>query len=172
MNHGSWGPSHPQNGAVDELGEGEGEGFGYNMNIPLPNGSGDSDYACAMTELVVPAVEKFEPKIMVLVIGQDSSAFDPNGRQCLTMEGYRKIGQIVREMADKHSKGRLVIVQEGGYHVTYSAYCLHATLEGVLNFPAPLLSDPIAYYPEDDSFATRAVESIKKYQRGIVPFFK
>ncbi|KAL7127067.1 hypothetical protein ABFS83_14G229700 [Erythranthe nasuta] len=170
MNHGSWGPSHPQNGAVDELGEGE--GFGYNLNIPLPNGSGDSGYACAMTELVVPAVEKFEPKIMVLVIGQDSSAFDPNGRQCLTMEGYRKIGQIVREMADKHSKGRLVIVQEGGYHVTYSAYCLHATLEGVLNFPAPLLSDPIAYYPEDDSFATRAVESIKKYQRGIVPFFK
>ncbi|KAL8029579.1 hypothetical protein ABFX02_14G233700 [Erythranthe guttata] len=170
MNHGSWGPSHPQNGAVDELGEGE--GFGYNLNIPLPNGSGDIGYACAMTELVVPAVEKFEPKIMVLVIGQDSSAFDPNGRQCLTMEGYRKIGQIVREMADKHSNGRLVIVQEGGYHVTYSAYCLHATLEGVLNFPAPLLSDPIAYYPEDDSFATEAVESIKKYQRGIVPFFK
>lgn len=88
------------------------------------------------------------------------------------MEGYRKIGQIVREMADKHSEGRLLIVQEGGYHVTYSAYCLHATLEGVLNFPAPLLSDPIAYYPEDEAFTTVVVESIKKYQRENVPFLK
>lgn len=98
--------------------------------------------------------------------------FDPNGRQCLTMEGYRKIGQLVRQMVERHSHGRLLIVQEGGYHVTYSAYCLHATLEGVLDLPAPLLPDPIAYYPEDESFATVVVESIKKYQRGIVPFLK
>ncbi|GFP97158.1 histone deacetylase 8 [Phtheirospermum japonicum] len=170
MNHGSWGPSHPQSGSVDELGEGE--GFGYNLNVPLPNGSGDRGYALAMDELVVPAVEKFLPAVIVLVVGQDSSVFDPNGRQCLTMEGYRKIGQIVRKMADKHCDGRILIVQEGGYHVTYSAYCLHATLEGVLNLPDPLLSDPIAYYPEDDAFTTAVIESIKKHQREHVPFFK
>ncbi|KAG8371128.1 hypothetical protein BUALT_Bualt13G0054600 [Buddleja alternifolia] len=170
MNHGSWGTSHPQNGTVDELGEDK--GFGYNLNIPLPNGSGDRGYEYAMDELVVPAVEMFGPDMMVLVVGQDSSAFDPNGRQCLTMEGYRKIGHIVRKMANKHSNGQLLIVQEGGYHVTYSAYCLHATLEGVLTLPAPLLSDPIAYYPEDESFTVKAVESIKKYQRDFVPFLK
>lgn len=72
INHGSWGPSHPQNGSVDELGEGE--GFGYNMNIPLPNGTGDRGYAYAMTELVIPAIEKFEPNMIVWVVGQDSSA--------------------------------------------------------------------------------------------------
>ncbi|CAK9187761.1 unnamed protein product [Ilex paraguariensis] len=72
MNHGSWGPSHPQSGAVDEIGEGE--GFGYNLNVPLPNGTGDRGYEYAMTELVVPAVQKFEPDMMVLVVGQDSSA--------------------------------------------------------------------------------------------------
>lgn len=72
MNHGSWGPSHPQNGSIDELGEGE--GFGYNLNIPLPNGSGDKAYGYAVTELVVPAIERFEPDMLVLVIGQDSSA--------------------------------------------------------------------------------------------------
>ncbi|KAK6235264.1 Histone deacetylase domain - like 10 [Theobroma cacao] len=72
MNHGSWGPSHPQTGTVDELGEGE--GFGYNLNIPLPNGTGDKGYEYAMRELVAPAVQKFEPDVIVLVIGQDSSA--------------------------------------------------------------------------------------------------
>lgn len=72
MNHGSWGPSHPQNGTVDELGEGE--GFGYNLNIPLPNGTGDRGYLHAMKEIVIPAIEKFQPEMMVLVVGQDSSA--------------------------------------------------------------------------------------------------
>jgi len=170
MNHGSWGPSHPQSGSVDELGDGD--GFGYNLNIPLPNGTGDKGYEFALTELVVPAVENFQPDMMVLVVGQDSSAFDPNGRQCLTMEGYREIGKKVRSMADKHSNGRLLIVQEGGYHVTYSAYCLHATLEGVLNLPLPLLSDPIAYYPEDEAFSVEVIGSVKRYHRLVVPFLK
>ncbi|ONI01524.1 hypothetical protein PRUPE_6G143900 [Prunus persica] len=170
MNHGSWGPSHPQNGSVDELGEAE--GFGYNLNIPLPNGTGDRGYRHAMTELVVLAIQKFEPEMMVLVIGQDSSAFDPNGRQCLTMEGYQEIGRIVRSLADRHCSGRLLIVQEGGYHVTYSAYCLHATLEGVLNLPTCLLSDPIAYYPEDEALAVEVIKSIKKFQKDNVPFLK
>lgn len=170
MNHGSWGPSHPQNGTVDELGEGE--GFGYNLNIPLPNGTGDRGYVHAMTELVVPAIQKFEPNMIVLVVGQDSSAFDPNGRQCLTMDGYREMGRIVRSLADRYSGGRLLIVQEGGYHVTYSAYCLHATLEGVLNLPLALLSDPIAYYPEDEAFSVKVIESIKQYQNDVIPFLK
>ena len=88
------------------------------------------------------------------------------------MDGYREIGRIVRSLADKHSGGRLLIVQEGGYHVTYSAYCVHATLEGVLNLPIALLSDPIAYYPEDEAFAVKVIETIKQYQRNTVPILK
>ncbi|CAL9004151.1 unnamed protein product [Prunus brigantina] len=133
----------------------------------------------AMTELVVPAIQKFEPEMMVLVAGQDSSAnntacsqYDPIGRQCLTMEGYEEIGRIVRSLADRHCSGCLLIVQEGGYHVTYSAFCLHATLEGVLNLPISLLSDPMAYYPEDEALAIEVIKSIKKFQKDNVPFLK
>lgn len=170
MNHGSWGPSHPQNGTVDELGEDK--GFGYNLNIPLPNGTGNKGYQHAVEKLVVPAISTFDPDVIVFVIGQDSSAFDPNGRQCLTMDGYRKIGGYIRALADTHCGGRLLIVQEGGYHITYSAYCLHATLEGVLNLPNPLLPDPIAYYPEDEAFAVEAIQSIRKYFKENVAFLK
>lgn len=88
------------------------------------------------------------------------------------MEGYRRIGQTVYNLANRHTKGKLLIVQEGGYHVTYSAYCLHATLEGVLNLPDALLSDPIAYYPEDESFSAKVIESIKRYHKENVPFLK
>ncbi|EAY98204.1 hypothetical protein OsI_20117 [Oryza sativa Indica Group] len=170
MKHGSWGPSHPQSGLVDETGEGR--GLGYNLNIPLPNGSGDAGYEYAMNELVVPAIEKFRPELMVFVVGQDSSAFDPNGRQCLTMDGYRKIGQIMRGMADQHSNGQILIVQEGGYHITYSAYCLHATLEGVLNLQAPLLDDPLGFYPDDEKYTMQAVDIIKKCWKESIPFLK
>lgn len=72
MDHGSWGPSHPQSGSIDELGEGQ--GYGYNLNIPLPNGTGNRGYEYAMKTLVVPAIQKFEPHMIVLVVGQDSSA--------------------------------------------------------------------------------------------------
>ncbi|OEL18529.1 Histone deacetylase 8 [Dichanthelium oligosanthes] len=170
MMHGSWGPSHPQSGSVDEIGEGQ--GLGYNLNVPLPNGSGDDGYEYAMNELVVPAIDKFQPQLLVLVVGQDSSAFDPNGRQCLTMEGYRKIGQIMRSMANRHGNGQLLIVQEGGYHISYSAYCLHATLEGVLDLEAPLLDDPIAYYPEDERYTMKVVAMIKNSWKESVPFLK
>ncbi|GAB4824617.1 hypothetical protein Ancab_007490 [Ancistrocladus abbreviatus] len=168
MNHGSWGPSHPQNGSIDELGEGD--GFGYNLNIPLPNGSGDRGYQYAMKGLVIPTLQKFQPSLMVLVVGQDSSAFDPNGRQCLSMDGYREIGQIIRGLADTFCEGRLLIVQEGGYHVTYAAYCLHSTLEGALNVQHPLLSDPLDTYPEDESFTVSAFDTMKQYFKKTVPF--
>ncbi|PKA56179.1 Histone deacetylase 8 [Apostasia shenzhenica] len=170
MNHGSWGPSHPQSGSIDEVGHND--GFGYNLNIPLPNGAGDKGYMYAMNELIFPAVQEFKPNFVVWVIGQDSSAFDPNGRQCLTMAGYRSIGHIIRKLSDEHSNGRLLIVQEGGYHLTYSAYCLHATLEGVLNLPGPLLADPIAYYPEDESFTVKVVDRIKQYWNVTIPWLK
>lgn len=93
--------------------------------------------------------------------------FDPNGRQCLTMEGFREIGKIMSSLADKHSSGRLLIVQEGGYHVTYSAYCLHATLEGVLNLPHPLLADPIAHYPEQESYSIQAIDFLEQYHKDV-----
>ncbi|KAH0470649.1 hypothetical protein IEQ34_000372 [Dendrobium chrysotoxum] len=170
MNHGSWGPSHPQSGDIYEAGEGD--GFGYNLNIPLPNGTGDEGYVYAMNKLVVPAIQEFKPGVVILVVGQDSSAFDPNGRQCLTMAGYRLIGQLSRLLSDQHSNGRLLVVQEGGYHVTYSAYCLHAMLEGVLNLLDPLLADPIAYYPEDKGFTVEVVNGIKQHWKDNIPFLK
>lgn len=86
------------------------------------------------------------------------------------MAGYRAIGGIARELAEELAGGRLLLVQEGGYHLTYSAYCLHATLEGALGLEeAPLLPDPVAYYPEDEAFAVEVVDAIKRRWRKTTP---
>jgi acetoin utilization deacetylase AcuC-like enzyme len=157
MDHGAWGPSHPQTGKADEIGRGLGVGF--NLNVPLPMGTGDDGYDYAMTELVLPAIKAFAPELLIVAAGQDGSQFDPNGRQLLTMAGFRRLGQHARALADKYCDGRLLLVQEGGYAVSYAAYCLHATLEGVLGV-SELLDDPIAYLPEDPTAAMAAIREL------------
>ena len=157
MRHGAWGPSHPQTGAPDEVGVGAGEGT--NVNVELPLGTGDRGYVYAMEEVVVPIVDAFAPELLLVAIGQDANQFDPNGRQSVTMDGFRRLGAAARALAERHGDGRLVLVQEGGYARTYSAFCLHATLEGVLGLAATL-DDPCAYLP-DTVLVDEAVAAVR-----------
>lgn len=160
MDHGAWHPKfHPQTGKADEVGKGRGKGF--NLNVPLPMGTGDSGYLRAMREIVVPAVNKYRPEAILVANGQDANQFDPNGRQLLTMAGFRALAAEARKLADRHTGGRLVAIQEGGYQVTYAALCMHATLEGFLG-TGPLLKDEISFYPDDPAHAAAAVAAIKR----------
>jgi acetoin utilization deacetylase AcuC-like enzyme len=158
MRHGSWGPHHPQTGGPDELGTGA--GTGGNVNIELPVGTGDEGYRRAFRRVVEPLLADFRPGLLVIACGQDASQYDPNGRMCVTMAGFRDLGAAARELADRHCDGRMVLVQEGGYGRTYSAYCMHATLEGVLG-TGPLLDDPLAYLPDDEDRADAAIDAVR-----------
>ena len=160
MNHGAWGPTHPQTGAVDEVGEGR--GLGKNLNLPMPYGAGDSAYVRVFDEIIAPMVRTHRPEILFIAAGQDANQFDPNGRQLLSMKGFHELGERARSLADECCAGRLVLVQEGGYAISYAAYCLHATLEGVLR-RAPGLVDPLAYMQEDTDGLD---EFIKRMLRG------
>jgi acetoin utilization deacetylase AcuC-like enzyme len=139
---GSWGENHPETGDVDEIGVGEGRGF--NFNIPLPYGTGDKAYREAMETLVRPAVAEFHPDLIAIACGQDANQFDPNGRNLLSMTGFRDLGRIARELADETCNGRLLLCQEGGYAVTYTGFCMYAVAEGILDVSDPL-EDPLAY---------------------------
>jgi acetoin utilization deacetylase AcuC-like enzyme len=145
MDHGPWGPSHVQTGRSDEVGMGPGKGV--NLNVPLPFGSGNRAYLAAFDEIVAPEVWRFAPEILFIAAGQDANQFDPNGRQIVDMEGFYELGFRARELAAELCGGKLVLSQEGGYALSYAAYCLHATLEGALG-RSRALDDPIAYMQE------------------------
>ena len=166
MDHRSWGPFHPQTGAVSELGDAAGEGF--NVNLPLPYGTGDAGYARAMREVVGPLVTRYEPDVLIAAIGQDASQFDPNGRQALSMEGFRVIGEHLASLADRCAGGRLALIQEGGYAVTYAAFCLHATLAGVLGRPSEI-EDPLAYLPDDGGGVSAVLAQARSALRPYWP---
>jgi len=155
MRHGSWGPSHPETGSPAE--SGTGRGAGHNVNVELRPGSGDGAYAEAFSRVVEPVVERYRPAVLIGACGQDASAFDGNGRMNVSMDGFHAIGRSVRGSAEQ-AGARLLLVQEGGYARTYAAYCLHATLEGVLGTDR-LLADPVAYMPDDPAHATADIDA-------------
>jgi acetoin utilization deacetylase AcuC-like enzyme len=74
-------------GGVEE--RGAQAGLGTNVNVPLPAGSGDGAYAEAMRRVVMPALERFGPELVVVGSGFDANAYDPLGRMLLHSESYR-----------------------------------------------------------------------------------
>lgn len=117
----------PGSGSVDDVGEGDGRGF--NLNLPLPPGSGEGAYRYAMERLVVPAVEAFDPDLVVLAAGFDASGLDPMGRMMLHSRCYRELVGKLLDVAGDVCGGRFVAVHEGGYSEAYVPFAGHAVLE-------------------------------------------
>ena len=157
MDHGAWGPTHTQTGGADEVGRGP--GTGANVNVPLPYGAGDTTYLRVFDEIVVPAVESAEPEVIFVANGQDANQFDPNGRQNVTMHGFHQLGRRTRELAVELCDGRMVAVQEGGYALSYTAYCAHASLAGLLGREIDI-DDPIAFLPDHTDHLDDLVERL------------
>ncbi|QTF92731.1 class II histone deacetylase [Halomonas sp. BM-2019] len=108
---------------------GSGAGLGHNLNIPLLPGGGEDAYRHAMARLVVPALERFEPELILVACGFDANGLDPLARMLLTSEAYREMTRTLREAAERLCGGRLVMVHEGGYSEAYVPFCGHAVVE-------------------------------------------
>jgi acetoin utilization deacetylase AcuC-like enzyme len=108
---------------------GEGPGAGANINVPLPPGSGHGAYLHAWQHVVVPAVQRFRPELILIASGFDGSAMDPLGRMLCTSETYRTLARSAVELADSLCHGRLLAVHEGGYSTAYVPFCGLATME-------------------------------------------
>lgn len=108
---------------------GEGAGTGYNMNIPLLAGAGHNSYIYAMKQIVIPALTRFKPELIIVASGYDANALDPLARMQLHSDSFRQMTQLVMEAADNLCQGKLVVVHEGGYAESYVPFCGLAVLE-------------------------------------------
>jgi acetoin utilization deacetylase AcuC-like enzyme len=114
-------------GGVDETGEGA--GAGRNLNIPLPPGSGAGAYLAAFQRVIVPALRRFKPELVIVPCGFDAGAFDPMARMMLHSDAFRTMTRLVREAAEDLCGGRLVLCHEGGYHRTSVPFLGLAVIE-------------------------------------------
>ena len=157
MDHGAWGPTHPETGNVHEVGSGQ--GAGYNINLPLPPGMGDAAYVEVIDTIVVPALHRFDPDLIVVSNGHDANQFDPNGRQSVTMAGFREIADSIGKAADSLCDGRLLAVQEGGYNIAYVGFCAYASALGLIGQSLDI-DDPLAFYLDDGARASDTVAQL------------
>jgi acetoin utilization deacetylase AcuC-like enzyme len=108
---------------------GRGAGQGHNYNIPLLAGAGHDSYIYAFQRIVVPALSRYRPQLILVASGLDANAVDPLARMQLHSGTFREMTRLLMEVADRHCQGRLVAVHEGGYAEAYVPFCGHAIVE-------------------------------------------
>ncbi|MBU8857682.1 MULTISPECIES: class II histone deacetylase [unclassified Micromonospora] len=131
----------PDSGWVEENGAGPGEG--YTLNIPLPKGSGHAAYLYAMNTVVLPALDRFQPELILVATGFDGAYWDPLSCQALIADSYRQMARLLTGAAERLCGGRLVAVHEGGYSRWYTPWCLVGFVEGLTGANGDL-TDPYA----------------------------
>jgi acetoin utilization deacetylase AcuC-like enzyme len=95
------------------------------LNVPLEPGSGDSEYLDASDTIVAPAVERFEPELVLVSAGFDAHVADPLADMRVTEDGFRELARRCRALGD-----RLAAVLEGGYEVDTLPQLVDAVLDG------------------------------------------
>ena len=109
--------------------KGRGAGLGCNMNIPLPSGAGHASYLETMDKIVLPALARFKPDVIIIACGYDAGTFDPLGHQLCTAETFRQMTRRVVKAAEELCDGKLMMAHEGGYSEAYVPFCGHAVME-------------------------------------------
>lgn len=108
-----------------------GAGEGYNINIPLLAGAGDDSWRYALETIVIPALARFEPELIIIACGYDANAMDPLARMQLHSDSFRAMTEQVQQAADRLCGGKLVMVHEGGYAESYVPFCGLAVMEAL-----------------------------------------
>ena len=91
----------------------------------LSAGSGDEEYLRALDHTVAPALERFEPDLLLVSAGFDAHADDPLAGMRVTEDGFRELARRARSYAP-----RVAAVLEGGYNLETLPGLVDAALDG------------------------------------------
>jgi acetoin utilization deacetylase AcuC-like enzyme len=123
-------PHYPGTGARDEVGEGKGTGF--TLNIPLRGGTSARIHREAFRDALKEIESRFHPDLVIISAGFDSHRGDPLGNLMLEDTDFAEMTKDVLRLADKHSKGRVVSLLEGGYNLDLLGGAVGAHLKALL----------------------------------------
>ena len=104
-------PLYPGTGAVDEA------GVGNVFNAPLRPGDGSERFKEAMESRIFPALSDFRPDFLLISAGFDAHRDDPLANLRLSEADFAWVTMKLADVADRHTRGRLVSMLEGGYNL-------------------------------------------------------
>jgi len=85
------------------------------VNVPLAAGSGSREFREAVSKAWVPALNAFEPELIIFSAGFDAHAEDDLAMLRFTDADYGWVTREVKAIAERHAGGRMVSMLEGGY---------------------------------------------------------
>jgi acetoin utilization deacetylase AcuC-like enzyme len=103
-------PLYPGTGAADERGA-----SGNIVNVPLPPGCASALFRARVEAVLLPALRRFAPQLILVSAGFDAHRLDPLAQMALEDEDFGWITRQVVDIADDVCEGRIVSVLEGGY---------------------------------------------------------
>jgi acetoin utilization deacetylase AcuC-like enzyme len=154
-------PHYPGTGSLKEIGHGKGKGT--IINFPLPAGVGDEGFPAIYNEILIPAMRRFKPQIIIVSAGYDCHWSDPLAGLGLSLTGMAWISQTLVNLAEELCTGKIVFALEGGYN-------LDVLRIGVANSIKALLgrddfTDPWGKSPRREPDLTEYLVEIKKIHK-------
>ena len=120
-------PLFPGTGGRDERGEHDNI-----VNAPLAAGDNGAVFREAMETGLLPRIDAFRPDVIVISAGFDAHRLDPLGGLNLVEADFAWATERLMEVAERHAKGRIVSVLEGGYHLEGLASSAAAHVETLM----------------------------------------
>tara|TARA_Y100001958_G_C21213887_1_gene539386 strand:- start:605 stop:1534 length:930 start_codon:yes stop_codon:yes gene_type:complete len=105
-------PLFPGTGAESE------KGVGNIFNGTLKAGTKSKEFFEIFENKVIKPIDKFKPEVILISSGFDAHIRDPLANINLTSKDFFYITKKILEIANIHSKGRVISFLEGGYDLT------------------------------------------------------
>ena len=153
-------PLFPGTGHWRETGVGLGKGS--MLNVPLPPHTGDAGYRQSFERLVMPAVRRFAPELLIVSIGYDAHWADPLSWMLLSLSGYRAMMDDLVSLAGELCRGRIVVALEGGYDTTVLAHGVSGTLASLMGEKS---EDPFGPAREPETDVDPLIAAIARLHR-------
>jgi len=159
---------YPGTGFVHQIGEEEGKGF--TVNIPMPVGAGNHSYELVFDSIVSPITREFQPQIIIRNGGSDPHLYDDLTDLGLSVEGFRMIGERVRELSTICGD-RVIDLIASGYNRQILPYAWLALTSGLMGInmqveeperiPQQYISD--SAYVETEKVVNEVKNNLKEY---------
>jgi len=87
------------------------------INVPLAAGTNGEGFRDAVTRHWLPALERFQPELLLISAGFDAHRDDDMAMLKLTEPDYVWVTEELKRIAGRYAQGRIVSALEGGYEL-------------------------------------------------------
>jgi acetoin utilization deacetylase AcuC-like enzyme len=119
-------PLYPGTGQADET------GCGNILNLPLEPEAGSKAFRQTWLQNGLPALQDFDPDLILISAGFDAHELDPLGQLMLQDEDFSWITEAICKHAEELCQGRVISMLEGGYNLEALASSARAHVQALV----------------------------------------